>query len=183
MRALWIGYPTDERATRTDDQYLWGDSFLVAPVHENGATQRATYLPDGAWWDYWSGERLQGGREVSRSVDLATMPVYVKAGSIVPVGPVKQHTAEVSDEPVTLRIYPGADGKFTWYDDDGSSFLYEKGEYMKVACVWRDNERVLSLARDPKGRLGAGRKMNIVVQGETHVRSATLGAGVTEFHL
>ena len=116
----------------TEDEYLWGESFLVAPVHEKDATAREVYLPAGEWWDYWSGTQVAGGRSVAREVDLATMPLYVRAGAIVPVGPVRQFTGEVVDEPVTLRIYPGADGRFDWYDDDGVSYRHEAGEFFRI---------------------------------------------------
>jgi len=183
MRALWLGYPADPKAMLIDNAYLWGDSFLIVPVYEKDASQRTAYLPAGTWWDYWSGDQVQGGREVTRKVDLATMPLYVKAGAIIPIGPVRQHTAEATDEPVTLRIYPGADGKFTWYDDDGSSFRYETGEYLRVECEWKDQERLLILKRDPKGRFGAGRRFQAQLHGEELARHATLGDGVTRIRL
>jgi alpha-glucosidase/alpha-D-xyloside xylohydrolase len=183
MRALWVSYPTDPKLTLIDDAYLWGDGFLVVPVYEKDASQRTTYLPAGTWWDYWSGDKVQGGRELTRKVDLATMPLYVRAGSIIPIGLVKQYTAEATDEPVTLRIYPGADGNFTWYDDDGSSFRYETGEYLRVECEWKDQERLLTLTRDPKGRFGAGRKFRAQLHGEDHAQNASLRAGVTRVHM
>ncbi len=100
----------DPAAVARGDQYLWGRDMLVAPVVEKGATTRRLYLPRGAWFDFWTEERVDGGREIDRAVDLATMPLYVRAGAVIPMGPVKQYTDEPSDEPMTLVVYPGADG-------------------------------------------------------------------------
>jgi alpha-glucosidase len=157
MRALWLAYPEDAMATAVEDAYLWGDSMLVAPVLEPGATRRTTYLPHGVWWDYWSNARVNGGAEVTREVTLETMPIYVKAGAIIPVGPVKQHTSEASDEPLTLRVYPGADGSMTLYEDDGVSFDYEKGSFTRIEGSWNDSLRTLSLKADTKGNLPNGK--------------------------
>jgi alpha-glucosidase/alpha-D-xyloside xylohydrolase len=174
MRSLWLAYPDDARAAECEDVYLWGESILVAPVLEPGATQRATYLPYGAWWDYWSGERMEGGRAVTREVDLETLPLYVKAGSILPIGPVKQHTQEASTEPLKLRVYPGADGACALYEDDGSSFRYEQGEFTRIACTWTDEKRELTLMADPKGRLPQGRLFHVEMVGRAESRQITL---------
>ena len=109
MRALWLHYPDDAAAVARGDQYLWGRDMLVAPVVEKGAAERRLYLPRGHWYDFWTEEKIEGGREVSKAVDLSTMPLYVRAGSIIPMGPVKQYAAEKVDGPLTLLIYPGAD--------------------------------------------------------------------------
>lgn len=146
MRALWLAWPKDEKAALITDEYLWGDHFLVAPVLESGATRRKTYLPEGAWWDFWSDEKMQGGVEIERTVDLSTIPLYVRAGAIVPMGPVRQYAMEPSEEPLTLRVYPGADGRCSWYEDDGISFAYRKGQLTRIECTWQDGARRLTLA-------------------------------------
>jgi alpha-glucosidase (family GH31 glycosyl hydrolase) len=153
VRALWLHYPDDARAVACGDQYLWGKSMMVAPVIEKGATKREVYLPRGGWHDFWSGERIEGGREISRPVDLETMPLYVRAGSIVPLGPVKQYTAEKVEQPCAISIYPGADASFLLYEDDGSSFNYRKGEWMGVRMAWEDGRRALTM------RLADGSRM------------------------
>ncbi|MGH7448203.1 MAG: TIM-barrel domain-containing protein, partial [Longimicrobiales bacterium] len=107
MRALWLHYPNDAIAIARGDEYLWGPDMLVAPVIERAATSRRLYLPRGDWFDFWTEERVQGGREIERAVDLATMPLYVRAGAVLPLGPVKQYADEPVDEPVTLIVYPG----------------------------------------------------------------------------
>jgi alpha-glucosidase/alpha-D-xyloside xylohydrolase len=146
MRALWIDWPQDSKALTTGDQYMWGDHFLVAPVLEPGATQRKTYLPAGLWWDFWNNQRAHGGVEITREVDLSTMPLYVRAGAIVPFGPVRQYATEPSEEAVTLRIYPGADGQFNWYEDDGISFQYRRGRFARIQCAWEESKRKLTLS-------------------------------------
>src|SRR5262249_22952114 len=120
MRALWLHYPDDEAAISRGDQYLWGRDLLVAPVTEKGATARRLYLPRGRWYDFWTEESVSGGREISRQVDLATLPLYVRAGTILPLDPVRQYTGEKVDGPLTLIVHPGADGQATLYEDDGA---------------------------------------------------------------
>jgi alpha-glucosidase/alpha-D-xyloside xylohydrolase len=145
MRALWLHYPKDPKAVACRDQYLWGRDILVAPVLEKGAAARKLYLPSGAWYDFWTQERLEGGREFSRPVDLETIPIFVRAGAILPLGPVKQHTAEKVDQPLSLSIYPGADASFHLYQDDGSSFNHRGGDWMGIQLDWNDARRVLDV--------------------------------------
>ncbi len=151
IRALSIGWPRDDKAVAVDDAYMWGDQFLVAPVYEKDAKVRNIYLPRGQWWDFWTSEPLAGARSFSRPVDLETLPLFVKAGAIVPFDPIRQFSGEEVSEPITLRIYPGADGRFTWYDDDGTSYAHEHGKFLRVECVWQDTDRRLALKPDPKG--------------------------------
>jgi alpha-glucosidase/alpha-D-xyloside xylohydrolase len=145
MRALWLHYPEDPLAIARSDEYLWGPNMLVAPVVEKRATERKIYLPRGDWHDFWTGERLTGGREVARAVDLETIPLYVRAGSILPLGPVRQYVDENIDEPIALTVYPGADGSFRLYEDDGRTFDYRRGAWMGVDIKWQDSSRTLSL--------------------------------------
>jgi alpha-glucosidase (family GH31 glycosyl hydrolase) len=116
MRALWLHYPDDDRAVERDDEYLWGRELLVAPVTEPGATSRALYLPRGLWYDFWTEEQVEGGREIVRPVDLATIPIYVRAGAAIAAGAIKQYAIQESQQSLHLTVYPGA-------DSDGSSFL------------------------------------------------------------
>ncbi|HYL84716.1 MAG TPA: TIM-barrel domain-containing protein [Candidatus Angelobacter sp.] len=153
MRALWLHYREDAVAVARDDEYLWGRDMLVAPVVESGATSRKIYLPRGAWHDFWTNERHEGGREISREVNLETMPLYVRAGAILPLGPVKQYVSEKVDQAMTIAIYPGADGSFLLYEDDGKSFDYRKGEWMGVQMEWNEARRALRL------RLTSGSRM------------------------
>jgi alpha-glucosidase/alpha-D-xyloside xylohydrolase len=156
MRALWIENPDDECARSCEDQYLFGPSLLIAPVVEPGAHERIVYLPQGKWWDMWTNEPHAGAAHLNRAVDLETQPVFVKAGSVVPTGPVKQHTGESSSEPITLTVYPGADGKSALYEDDGISFQYERGEFTRTELLWTESSRTLRLTANkphPERRL------------------------------
>jgi alpha-glucosidase (family GH31 glycosyl hydrolase) len=174
MRSLWLAYPEDAKASLVEDAYLWGESLLVAPVLEPGATHRKIYLPHGVWWDYWNNARVDGGFEVTREVNLETIPLYVKAGAIVPVGPVKQYTNEASSEPVVLRVYPGADGAMTLYEDDGVSFDYEKGAFTRIVCSWNDGSRTLRLKADAKGRVPRGRVFSVEIAGTAGRKRITM---------
>jgi alpha-glucosidase (family GH31 glycosyl hydrolase) len=153
MRALWLHFPDDPKAVQCGDEYLWGRNVLVAPVVEKGATTRLVYLPHGSWYDFWTHERLEGGREISRPIDLETVPLYVREGSILPLGPVKQFTGENVNEPLSVTIYPGADASFLLYEDDGTSFDYRKGEWMGIQMAWDEMRRTFSLQLAPGSRL------------------------------
>jgi alpha-glucosidase/alpha-D-xyloside xylohydrolase len=153
MRALWLHYPRDAEAVKLGDQYLWGRDLLVAPVVEKGAKARRVYLPEGDWYDWWTGKKTAGKRWVERPVDLATMPIYVRAGAVVPLDPVRQYTSQAVTEPTTLRVHPGADGAFTLYDDDGESLGYRNGSDAKTVWVrfrWDDAARRLTLEPDAR---------------------------------
>ncbi len=164
MRALWLHYPADGLAVARGDEYLWGRDILVAPVTEKGATSRKLYLPRGAWYDFWTEERIEGGREIERPVDLTTMPMYVRAGAIIPLGPVKQYTGEKADGPLTLQVYPGTDGRFLLYEDDGSTFNFRKGEWMGIQMAWNDRQRRLVLRLAEGSRMLPPRRREIEVR-------------------
>ncbi len=179
MRALWIAWPNDAKAVTIADEYLWGDHVLVAPLLEAGAKQRRVYLPAGMWWDFWNNERVEGGGEVIREVDIETIPVYVRAGAVIPFGPVLQYAKEPNDEPVTLQVYPEADGNFNWYEDDGISFRYRQGEFTSIACGWEDASRKLTLAWAEGSRPSPGKKVRIQVMDKGTVKVVTLPAILT----
>jgi alpha-glucosidase (family GH31 glycosyl hydrolase) len=164
MRALWLHYPDDPTAVARSDEYLWGRDILVAPVVEKGATSRRVYLPSGSWYDFWTAERLEGGREITRQVDLETLPLYVHAGTVLPLGPVKQYVEEKVDQPLSLSIYPGADASFLLYEDDGRSFDYRKGKWMGTQLHWNDARRVLSLRLAPGSRMMPPARRSIEVK-------------------
>jgi alpha-glucosidase/alpha-D-xyloside xylohydrolase len=145
MRALWLHYPDDHAAVARDDEYLWGRDLLVAPVLAKGATERRLYLPRGQWFDWWTGAQVDGGRAIARPVDLATLPLYVRAGAIIPLDPVRQFTAQAVSEPTELRIYPGANGDYTLYDDDGQSLDYLKTDGSRIRLQWNDAAQTLTI--------------------------------------
>jgi alpha-glucosidase/alpha-D-xyloside xylohydrolase len=164
VRALWLHYPDDPVATARGDQYLWGRDVLVSPVVEKGATARRLYLPRGSWFDFWTEERLEGGREIERPVDLETMPLHVRAGAILPLGPVRQYVDEPVEGPLTLVIYPGADGAFSLYEDDGRTFAYRKGDWMRIDMGWKNAEHILTLDVAPGSRLRTPAERTIEVR-------------------
>jgi alpha-glucosidase/alpha-D-xyloside xylohydrolase len=151
---------------------LWGRDVLVAPVVEKGATSRRLYLPPGAWFDFWTNERHEGGREIDRAVTLETMPLFVRAGAILPLGPVKQYTSEPSTDPLTLQVHPGADGAFTLYEDDGVSYAHERGDWMRVVMQWSDAQRrlTLKLADGARMRPPARRPIRVRIVGSDATR-------------
>ena len=153
MRALWLHHAEDPLAVARGDEYLWGRDILVAPVTERGATSRRVYLPRGAWYDFWSEEKQEGGREVDRALDLAIMPLYVRAGAIIPLGPVKQYTSEAVNAPSSLVVFPGANGAFDLFEDDGRSFGYRRGAWTGVHFEWRDQQNRLTASPAAGGRV------------------------------
>jgi alpha-glucosidase (family GH31 glycosyl hydrolase) len=116
-------------------------------------------------------------------VDLATLPLYVRAGAIIPVGSVRQYTTEPKDQPVTLKIYPGAPGRFTWYEDDGTSFRYRHGEFTRIECTWDDAPRKLHLAWHRSGQIAAGKKVSIEAMDTTGGILKTLPSHAIEVKL
>lgn len=183
IRPLWLASPEDPRALTCDDEYFFGDSFLVAPVLQPGAAEREVYLPAGLWWDYWTNASTEGGTESSRTVDLKTLPLYVKAGSVVPFGPIRQYAAQPLEEPLTLRVYPGADGSFALYEDDGESFRYERGEFTRIVCTWKDAEHKLTLRVDPNGKPATGRQIQVEMAGGSGRKALTVRGPLTELNL
>jgi alpha-glucosidase/alpha-D-xyloside xylohydrolase len=109
-------------------------------------------LPAGAWYDWWTNERLSGARWIDRSVDLATMPLYVRAGAVIPLDPVRQYTAQPVTEPTRLKVYPGADGSFVLYDDDGTSLDYLKDNATWTRLRWNERRRTLSVEPDARSK-------------------------------
>jgi len=175
MRALWLHYPDDPKAVQCGDQYLWGKNVLVAPVVEKGATTRIVYLPRGVWYDFWTHEPLQGGREISCPVDLETIPLFVCEGSILPLGPVKQFTGETVEEPLSISIYPGADASFLLYEDDGASFNYRNGAWMGIQMAWDDAHKKLNLHLAPGSRMLPPASRTLVVKLAATTRTVNFG--------
>jgi alpha-D-xyloside xylohydrolase len=146
MRGLAMDFPNDPKVRDINDQYLFGPAFLVNPVSEFKATSRSVYLPAGAdWYDFNTGKRHHGGQTLQADAPLARMPLFVRAGSIVPTGPVLQYVDEQPDAPLTLVVYTGADGKFSLYEDDGKGYGYEKGEFTRIPLSWSERTGELSI--------------------------------------
>ncbi|WP_228370721.1 TIM-barrel domain-containing protein [Candidatus Korobacter versatilis] len=140
MRALFMDFPNDPKALDIPDEYMYGPAFLVAPVTEQGATQRTVYLPAGSdWYNYWTNEKLHGGQTVVVQAPIDTLPLFVRAGSIVPFGSEVQ-SAQQEQKIASVRIYPGANGSFTLFQDDGKTYAYEKGAGSVTKLMWNDAE-------------------------------------------
>jgi alpha-D-xyloside xylohydrolase len=138
MRALFMDFPADPKTVDIPDEYMYGPAFLVAPVTEQGATQRTVYLPAGCdWYNYWNNERLHGGQTTVVDAPIDTLPLFVRAGSIVPLGS-EMESAQRPQTIVSLKVYPGADGSFTLFEDDGTTYSYEKGSGSITKLVWDD---------------------------------------------
>ena len=144
MRALVMDYPTDRNTYDVGDQFLFGPAFMACPVYQYKARSREVYFPEGTWYDFYSGKTMRGGGRIAVEAPYERMPLFVKAGAIVPMGAVIQSTAE-SQEALTVRVYAGADGSFTLYEDDGVSYDYEKGNYARMPFTYDDATRTFTI--------------------------------------
>jgi alpha-D-xyloside xylohydrolase len=151
MRPLWMDFPNDPNVADIGTQYMFGPAFLVAPVTEQGQTEKQVYLPAGAdWYNYWTNEKVAGGRWVKVAAPIEQIPLFVRAGSIVPLGKVVQSTA--SPQPIEeIRVYPGQDGEFALYDDDGKTYAYEKGQGTTTRLHWNDAAGTLTASGGDAG--------------------------------
>ncbi|WP_148211735.1 glycoside hydrolase family 31 protein [Zunongwangia profunda] len=159
MRALVMDFPKDEKVLDLNDQYMFGHSFLVAPVLKSMYTEdkkenfqqdgyRQVYLPKGTeWFDYWTGERFSGGQTIDKKAPIDILPLYVKAGSIVPVGPKVDYAEQKDWSNLQINIYPGADAEFTLYEDENDNYNYEKGAYSEIKFVWDNNKQQLTIEK------------------------------------
>jgi len=147
MRPLVMDFPNDTQALEQRHQFMFGPSLLVAPVVEGGINQMKVYLPQnqGGWIDFWNGQKHTGGQTVNVDVDLSKIPLFVKSGSIIPLGPEKQYTSEETGKPWEIRIYPGNDGAFTVYQDEGTNYNYETGKFSTFALTWDDAKKILTI--------------------------------------
>jgi alpha-glucosidase (family GH31 glycosyl hydrolase) len=169
MRAMWLHYPQDTNCTALGNQYLWGRDLLIAPVFTKGATERTVYLPKGIWYDWWTNEQQIGGKNITRGVELATMPIYVKAGAIIPFDTIRQYADQPVTAPTTLKVYTGANGNFALYDDDGTSQNYLKGEASIIHISWNDATRTLVLHTNANQKT-AGRLFTVQILPENTQR-------------
>jgi alpha-D-xyloside xylohydrolase len=161
MRALVMDFAGDKKVLDLNNEYLFGKSLLVCPVTDEMYATKGTgettmdfstiktkkvYLPAGtAWFDFWTGEKLAGGQEVNKQVPIDVLPLYVKAGSILPVAQPRQYTSEKKDEVLEIRVYEGANGTFSLYEDENDNYNYEKGVYAEIGFTWNDKLKTLSV--------------------------------------
>jgi alpha-D-xyloside xylohydrolase len=144
MRALFMDFPNDPKVADLRDEFMFGPAFLVAPVTEQGAISRTVYLPAGAdWYNYWTNERVHGGQTIQVAAPIDTLPLFVRAGSILPLGEAIESTSQVQ-KIAKLRVYPGADADFVLYQDDGNTYAYEKGDTHITHLHWNDATQKLT---------------------------------------
>ena len=146
MRALVMDFSQDKNVWNIDNEYMFGQSFLVNPVTEKGKEEQDVYLPGGSdWFDFWTNEKTTGGITVTKKTMIDIIPLYVKAGSIIPFGPKVQFATEKKWDNLELRIYPGADGTFTLYEDENDNYNYEKGAYTEILLTWNNDTKTLTI--------------------------------------
>jgi len=146
QRPLIMDWRTDPKTWNIGDQFMFGPSILVSPVMKQDAMHRTVYLPDAPqWYDFWSGASLKGGREVEAEAPLDRIPLFVRAGSIVPLGPEIEYADEKPAGPIELRIFPGADGNFELYEDEGDTYNYEKGARALIPLRWSEADKTLTI--------------------------------------
>ena len=178
MRPLVMDWRTDARAQNTGDEYLFGPSILVNPVYQQGATSRSVYLPKATWYDFWTGEKLAGEQTIQAAAPLEKLPLYVRAGSILPLGPTMEWTTEKPEDPIELRVYPGTDGDFTLYEDENDNYNYEKGAHATIAMHWNDAAHTLTIGSRQGGFPGmlAKRTFRIVLVQPNHGTGIAMSA-------
>ena len=179
MRALVMDFAGDKNALDINDEYMFGKSILVCPVtspmyskdtEEDFSTvkTKSLYLPKGSdWYDFWTGNKFNGGQNVEKETPLDIMPLYIKAGSIIPFGPQEQYATEKRWDNIEIRVYEGANGEFTLYEDENDNYNYEKGIFSTVTFSWNEAKKVLTIG-DRKGSFPGmltERKFNIVLVG------------------
>ena len=143
MRGLPMDYPDDPEVRDLSDQWLLGPSLMPCPVYEYKARSRSVYLPAGGWYDFYNGTYYPGGGRITAEAPFERMPLFVKAGSIIPFGPSIEYTDQKPADEILLVIFAGADASFTLYEDDGVSYAYEKGRYSTIDFAWDDEARQL----------------------------------------
>jgi len=146
QRPLVMDWPSDEKTWNVGDQFMFGPAILVNPVLEAGAVRRRVYLPASpAWYDFWTGESKLGGIKIDADSPLDRLPLYVRAGSIVPLGPEIEYADQNPGGPIELRIYKGADGTFALYEDSGDSYEYDRGQHSIIPMHWDDQSGALTI--------------------------------------
>jgi len=160
MRPLVMDFNGDTDAVSRQFQYMFGKSILTAPVTEANVTEWNVYLPKSAsWFDFWTGKQFKGGQTVKTAAPLDKIPLFVKAGSIIPMGKIIQSTAEKSDT-LEIRVYKGANAKFDLYEDEGDNYNYEKGKYSTISFKWDEKTQSLTIG-DKKGNYSGSLKKRI----------------------
>ncbi len=186
QRPLVMDWRTNQIARDIGDQFMFGPALLVNPVTIEGAKSRQVYLPPAAaWYDFWTGEKLQGDQRIDAPAPLDRIPLYVRAGSILPMGPEIEYATQKPASPIELRIYAGADGSFDIYSDEDDTYAYEKGAYATVLIRWNDATHTLSVGKRAGAYPGMERELvfRVVIVDKQHgVGEAVAGSAQKEVH-
>ncbi len=170
MRPLVMDFRNDTYAQNIPDQFLLGPAILVNPVTEPGATSRHLYLPQAMWYDFWTGTTMQGGRAIDAPAPIDRIPLFIRAGSILPIGPDIAYATEKAADPIEIRVYRGTNGSFTLYEDENDSYAYEKGAHATIPFSWDEVSHTLTIgerAGEFPGMLRT-RTFHIVFVSENH---------------
>jgi alpha-D-xyloside xylohydrolase len=169
MRHLVFDFQKDTSVYGISDQFMYGPALLINPVTATGATSRSVYLPAGTWYNFWTGATATGGSKSTVDAPLSQIPIFVRAGSIVPMGPKIQYATESAD-PLEVRIYKGANGTFTLYEDEGDTYNYETGKYSTIQFSWDDAAGKLTVGarQGSYADMPTNRTFNIVWVGANH---------------
>jgi alpha-glucosidase len=177
MRALVLEYQNDKNVYDIGDQYMFGNNLMVCPVTTKGAATRSVYLPEGIWFDYWSGKKYQGKQYIHVVSPLDTIPLFVKAGAIIPMQPEMNYTGEKPVDRITLEVFPG-DSSFDLYEDDGLSLKYQKGQYSLTRISLETHDRSIKLTvKKPEGQFTPDEHRYLA---KIHVGDLKVPSSVTE---
>ena len=171
LRPLMMDFGDDSAALDVGDQFLFGPAIMVSPVTTAGALTRSVYLPGrGEWYDFWTGKRTAGGQRIDAASPIETLPLFVRDGTILPLGPVVQYAAEKPADPMELRVYRGANGAFTIYEDQGDNYGYEKGVFATIPLTWSESNGTLTIEARSGGFPGMlnERTFRVVFVDENH---------------
>jgi alpha-D-xyloside xylohydrolase len=152
MRGLVMDFGSDKNVLTINDQFMFGPAFLVNPVSEYKSRSRAVYLPSGSnWYECKTGKSLAGGQTIQADAPYSEMPIYIRAGSIIPCGPEIQYTSEKPADPIRIFVYTGSNGSFTFYEDENTNYNYEKGKFAKIPLTFNEDKKELVIGK----RLGS----------------------------
>jgi alpha-glucosidase (family GH31 glycosyl hydrolase) len=157
-----MDFGDDPKVADIGDEYMFGPAFLVAPVTDQGMTTRQVYLPAGTdWYNYWTNERIHGGQTITAQAPIDEIPLFVRAGSIIPLGTTVESTNDVQ-KIASVKVYPGADGDFDLYTDDGTTYAYEQGKFEVSKLHWSDATGKLTHSGAPVGFAGSQERVEVV---------------------
>jgi alpha-D-xyloside xylohydrolase len=180
QRPLVMDWRSDQKTWNIGDEFMFGPFILVSPVLKQDATHRTVYLPESPqWYDFWTGATTRGGQDVDADAPLDRLPLYIRAGSILPMGPEIEYAAQNPGGPIELRVYPGANGSFALYEDAGDSYDYQSGAHSVIPIRWDDASHSLTLGARAGSfpEMVAERKFRIVIVGPGHGAGEPVFAG------